>query len=236
MPLLARATDTPAVAPALKRKCRRALPSRNPGPTATIPERLLEGCVLPALSPATNAAAARVLDRLGITLVRVPDAGCCGAVSLHLSAQDEAHDSVRRNIDAWWPHIQSGAEAIVSTASGCGSTIHDYAHLLAHDAAYAAKARRISELARDVSEIVIAEKSSCRPLASRLSSRLSAGVSTAFPPARPEAQGHCRNPAHGSGLQTRPVADSHLCCGSAGTYSILQPELSQRLPPTRSAH
>ena len=110
---------------------------------------VLEGCVQPSLSPATNAAAARVLDRLGITLVRAPHAGCCGAVSFHLNAQDEALAYMRRNIDAWWPHIEQGAEAIVMTASGCGvpwST--DYGHLLAHDPAYAEKAKRISALTK----------------------------------------------------------------------------------------
>ena len=225
--------------PLLPANLQRKVPPRpaaaRPWPTRTHARKilLLEGCVLPALSPATNAAAARVLDRLGITLVRVPEAGCCGAVSLHLSAQDEAHDSMRRNIDAWWPHIQGGAEAIVSAASGCGSTIRDYGHLLAHDAAYADKARRISEHARDISEIVTAEAErllAISPLASRLSPlprvvfhspcSLQHGL---------KLKGSVELLLTDLGFTLAPVVDSHLCCGSAGTYSILQPDLSQRL-------
>ena len=119
---------------------------------------LLESCAQTSVSPTTNVAAARVLDRAGITLVRVPSAGCCGAVSLHLSVQEEALGFMRRNIDAWWPRISSGAEAIVSTASGCGVTVKDYGHLLAHDPAYADRAKRISALAKDISEVILTEK------------------------------------------------------------------------------
>jgi glycolate oxidase iron-sulfur subunit len=225
----------PLLPAALKRKVPPRAAAAKAWPNSNHPRKmlLLEGCVLPALSPATNAAAARVLDRLGITLVRVRRAVCCGAVSLHLSAQDEAHDSMRRNIDAWWPHIQSGAEAVVTTASGCGSTVHDYAHLLAHDAAYADKARRISELARDISEVVIAGKKQLFAL-SPLPSRSSPLPPVVFhPPCSLQhglkLKGTVESLLTDLGFKLAPVADSHLCCGSAGTYSILQPELSQRL-------
>jgi glycolate oxidase iron-sulfur subunit len=150
----------PLLPPSLKRKVPLAAASARPWPTEVHARKMLvlDGCVQPSLSPATNAAAARVLDRLGITLVRAPDAGCCGAVTFHLNRQEAALDTMRRTIDAWWPHIESGVEAIVMTASGCGVTVKEYGHYLAHDPAYAAKAQRISELTKDISEIIVAEK------------------------------------------------------------------------------
>ena len=192
---------------------------------------VLEGCVQPSLAPVTNIAAARVLDRLGITLERSPEARCCGAVSFHLSAREEALRYMRRNIDAWWPAIEQGAEAVVMTASGCGTMVKDYGHALAHDPVYAAKAQRVSELCRDVSEIIAAEEH-----------RLAALLETAR---RPRARVAFHSPCtlqHGlrvrgviesiltrAGYTLVPVVDSHLCCGSAGTYSLLQSDLSQRL-------
>src|SRR5664279_2974659 len=118
---------------------------------------LMQGCVQPSLKPNIDAAAARVLDRIGISAVRVAGGGCCGAMSHHICADDEARTIVRRNIDAWWPYVEKGVEAIVVTASGCGVMVKDYGHYLAHDAAYAAKAAKISEIARDPIEIVTAE-------------------------------------------------------------------------------
>jgi glycolate oxidase iron-sulfur subunit len=112
---------------------------------------VMEGCVQPRLKPNIDAAAARVLDRVGITPLRVAAAGCCGAVSHHLTAHEEARTIVRKNIDAWWPLVQRGLEAIVVTASACGIMVKDYGHLLAQDAAYAAKAKKIADLARDQS-------------------------------------------------------------------------------------
>ena len=192
---------------------------------------VLEGCAQPSLSPATNAAAARVLDRLGITLIRAPQAGCCGAVSFHLNALDEARTAMRRNIDAWWPHIEAGAESIIITASGCGVMVKDYAHALASDAAYAAKAKRVSDLACDVSEVIEAN----------LEKLLALLPATARPRGKIAFHAPCTL-QHGLkkkgtvesllvklGYELTPVADAHLCCGSAGTYSILQPELSNRL-------
>ena len=115
---------------------------------------MLEGCVQPALSPNTNAAAARVLDRLGISVTAAREAGCCGAVDYHLNAQEKGLERARRNIDAWWPAIEAGAEAIVQTASGCGAFVRDYGHLLEDDPAYAEKAARVSTLARDLVEVL----------------------------------------------------------------------------------
>lgn len=192
---------------------------------------LLESCAQTSVSPATNVAAARVLARAGITLVRVPRAGCCGAVSLHLSAQEEALNFTRRNIDAWWPRIEAGAEAIVSTASGCGVTVKEYGHLLAGDPAYADKARRISALAKDISEVITAEKDK---LVTGRGSPVTSKQRVAFhSPCTLQhgmkLQGKVEALLESLGYSLTDVPDAHLCCGSAGTYSILQPELSQRL-------
>jgi glycolate oxidase iron-sulfur subunit len=201
---------------------------------------VLEGCAQPALSPNTNAATARVLDRLGITLLRAPSAGCCGAVSQHLDAPDEALNYMRRNIDAWWPYIEKGTEAIIMTASGCATMVADYGHLLAHDTAYAEKATRVSALIKDISEVIAAEKNKLLQLLAHdarnpQSSILNPSSSKlAFhPPCSLQhglkMKGRVETLLLELGFELTPVADSHLCCGSAGTYSILQPELSQRL-------
>ena len=134
---------------------------------------MLEGCVQPAMAPNINLVTARVLDRLGISLIAVENAGCCGALHHHTSDPTGALDFARRNIDAWWPAIEAGAEAIVMTASGCGVYVKDYGHLLQHDSAYADKARRVAELTRDISEILARENLSALKPAS-------AGVKLAF--------------------------------------------------------
>jgi len=198
---------------------------------------LLESCAQSAVSPATNAAAARVLDRAGITLERVPGAGCCGAVSLHLSAREEALGFMRRNIDAWWPRIEAGAEAVVSTASGCGITVRDYGHLLARDPAYAEKAKHISSLAKDISEIVAAEKDK---LITRHGAPVTDRKRVAFhSPCSLQhglkLRGAVEALLTSLGFELTPVPDAHLCCGSAGTYSILQPALSRRLLANKTA-
>jgi glycolate oxidase iron-sulfur subunit len=223
----------PLLPAALKQKIPTSIAPAKPWPQSHHVRKMLvlEGCAQPALSPATNAAAARVLDRLGITLVRASQAGCCGAVSFHLNAQDEALDAMRRNIDAWWPHIEQDAETIVITASGCGVMVKDYAHVLAYDAAYAEKAKRVSELACDISDVIVAEMENLKRLLP--------------PPAATQQKIAFHAPCtlqHGLkkkgaveamlvqlGFNLMPVADAHLCCGSAGTYSILQPELSNHL-------
>jgi len=196
---------------------------------------VLAGCVQPALSPDINASAARVLDRLGISLIEAPGAGCCGAVRFHLDRQEEGRDDMRRLIDAWWPHVEAGVEAIVMTASGCGATVKEYGHLLAHDRAYAEKARRIAEMTRDLSEVIAAESERVEALvAAKPAQRL------AFhPPCTLQhglkLKGVAEKILAAAGYELTPVPDSHLCCGAAGTYSIFQPALSQQLRANKLA-
>jgi glycolate oxidase iron-sulfur subunit len=225
----------PLLPSALKRKVPPAAAPAGAWPATVHARRMLvlEGCVQPSLSPATNAAAARVLDRLGISLVRAAGAGCCGGVSFHLNKQEKALDVMRRTIDAWWPNIEQGVEAIVIAASGCGVTVKEYGHYLAQDPAYAAKAKRVSELARDISEVIIAGKDKLRSLIPQPSS-LSPRQRIAFhSPCTLQhgmkLRGNVENLLRDLGYSLTDVPDAHLCCGSAGTYSILQPELSQRL-------
>jgi glycolate oxidase iron-sulfur subunit len=156
----------PLLPKALKDKVPDAVPA-GAWPAARYARRMLAlaGCAQPAMAPSINAATARVLDALGISLLEAPGAGCCGAVRFHLNDQQGGRDDARRNIDAWWPLVESGAvEAIVMTASGCGVQVKDYAHLLQGDPAYAAKAERIAALTRDVSEIVAAERAALETL------------------------------------------------------------------------
>ncbi|AOV15743.1 glycolate oxidase iron-sulfur subunit [Acidihalobacter aeolianus] len=187
---------------------------------------LLDGCVQPAATPLTNAATARVFERLGIRLERPSGQGCCGAVSYHLNAREEGLTHARRNIDAWWPAIEAGAEALVITASGCGLQVKEYGELLREDPAYAEKAARISALARDVAEVLTVEDLSSLPRGD--------GRRVAFHAPCTLQHGQRQNGTvegilRRLGYELTPVADAHLCCGSAGTYSILQPELSRQL-------
>ncbi|NLF55502.1 MAG: glycolate oxidase subunit GlcF [Thauera phenolivorans] len=187
---------------------------------------MLEGCVQPTLSPNTNAATARVLDRLGISVVPATEAGCCGAVDYHLDAHQAGLDRARRNIDAWWPALQAGAEAIVQTASGCGAFVKEYGKLLAQDPDYAAKAARVSELARDVVEILRDEP--LEKLAGGKGTRLAFQCPCTLQHAQ-KLGGAVEDVLRRLGFELSPVPDAHLCCGSAGTYSITQPELSLKL-------
>jgi glycolate oxidase iron-sulfur subunit len=190
---------------------------------------LLAGCVQPAMLPNINIATARVLHALGIETVIEPEAGCCGAIRLHLGYRDEALDDVKRNIDAWWPHVEAGVEAIVMNASGCGATVKEYGHLLRNDPAYAEKARRVTELTRDVAEVLGGFETELTGLARRR------GVHTvAFhPPCTlqhgQQIRGAVEHLLTALGVETRLPADNHLCCGSAGTYSVTQPSLSYTL-------
>jgi len=188
---------------------------------------LLEGCVQSVSAPGTNAAAARVLDKLGISLTSAPQAGCCGALHQHLSQAESAHALMRSNIDAWWPHIEQGAEAIVITASGCGVMVKDYGHALRHDAAYAEKAARISALARDLSEVLREQNLDAL-------SSTGKGVRVAYQSSCTLQHGQKLGGAvegilQRCGYTLTAVADNHLCCGAAGTYALLQPKLSQQL-------
>ncbi|MEX3772854.1 glycolate oxidase subunit GlcF [Pseudomonas sp. MYb118] len=191
---------------------------------------MLEGCVQPGLSPNTNAAAARVLDRLGISVIASSEAGCCGAVDYHLNAQEAGLDRARRNIDAWWPRIESGAEAIVQTASGCGAFIKDYGHLLERDPAYAAKAKKVSALARDLVEVLRDEP--LETLGVHGDQRLAFHCPCTLQHAQ-KLGGAVEATLVRLGFNLTAVPDGHLCCGSAGTYSITQPVLSRQLRDNR---
>jgi glycolate oxidase iron-sulfur subunit len=193
---------------------------------------VLDGCVQPALAPNINAAAARVLDALGVQLVAAPRAGCCGALRFHLNDQDGGLDDMRRNIDAWWPHVD-GVEAIVMTASGCGVTVKEYGQLLAHDPDYAAKAARIAALTRDLSEILPQfEGELARLFAARIKGRPPQRLAF-HPPCTLQHGQQIRGKVEGvlraAGIDVVLCADSHLCCGAAGTYSILHPQIAHAL-------
>ncbi|MBC3411894.1 glycolate oxidase subunit GlcF [Pseudomonas sp. SWRI51] len=187
---------------------------------------MLEGCVQPALAPNTNAATARVLDKLGIGVVPAPQAGCCGAVDYHLNAQDKGLERARRNIDAWWPAIEAGAEAIVQTASGCGAFVRDYGDLLKDDPAYCEKAQRVTALSKDIVEVLSAEP--IEQLGVQADRRLAFHCPCTLQHAL-KLNGAVEGLLTRFGFSLTAVPDSHLCCGSAGTYSITQPALSQRL-------
>lgn len=213
----------------------------GPLPTRTYARRmlLLAGCVQPAMMPGIHNATARVLDAAGIQGVVAPEAGCCGAVKFHLNDQDGGRAQMRANIDAWWPLIEGGVEAIVMNASGCGVMVKEYGHILQDDTAYAAKAARVSELTRDLSELLPTLVPALRPL---LKHAPDASRVIAFhPPCTLQ---------HGQKLRggverhlaelgfTVKVAnnEAHLCCGSAGTYSVLNPELSHALRDRKLGH
>ena len=187
---------------------------------------VLDGCVQPSMAPDINPATARVLDKLAINLIAIKEAGCCGALSYHLNEQEEGLQFARANIDAWWPHIEAGAEAIVMTASGCGVFVKEYGELLKHDANYAAKAATVSGLCKDISEVLAAENLPAL--------KIKAPASIAFHPPCTLQHGQKQTGTTEElltriGFTLTRVKDAHFCCGSAGTYSILQKELSQKL-------
>jgi len=197
---------------------------------------VLEGCVQPSIAPNIDAAMARVLDRVGISLLQVSGGGCCGALSQHLSEHEEAQAIARRNIDAWWPHVDRDIEAIVITASGCGAMVKEYGHLLRDDPAYAERAQWVSRIARDTVEVIGAEWTRIAPIL-----RMDVG------PQRVAFHSPCTL-QHGMklagrveeillalGLELTPVADAHLCCGSSGTYSLLQPKIARELKANKLA-
>jgi glycolate oxidase iron-sulfur subunit len=196
---------------------------------------VLEGCVQPAMAPSINAAAARVLDAFGIQLISAPKAGCCGAVRYHLNHQEDGLDDMRRNIDAWWPHIEQ-VEAILMTASGCGVTVKEYGHLLAHDHAYAAMAARISSMTVDLSEVMPQFEAA---LAERLQGKITERVAF-HPPCTLQHGQQIRGKVEGvlraAGVDVVLCQDSHLCCGSAGTYSVLHPAIAHELRDAKLAN
>jgi glycolate oxidase iron-sulfur subunit len=238
-----------------------ALKSKVPAPQSPgeLPRRshprrmlLLAGCVQPAMAPNINAATMRVFDALGIELVVPPEAGCCGAIRYHLNDHDGGLRDARANIDAWWPQLDAGCEAIVINASGCGAQVREYGHMLRHDPAYSARAQRVAELAKDVAEVlapmaeVITAKLPSPPASTSDApgARAAAGGSAArvvfHPPCTlqhgQQIRGEVEALLAALGAEVLPVAESHFCCGSAGTYSVLQPELAYRLRDRRLGH
>ena len=195
---------------------------------------MLAGCVQPAMMPNINSATARVLDAAGIQAVIAKEAGCCGALKFHLNDQEGGKANMRANIDAWWPHVErhpdeGGVEAIVMNASGCGVTVREYGHILRDDPTYAAKARRISELTKDLSELL-------PDLVPVLKARVKPpeGVIAYHPPCTlqhgQKLRGGVEVNLRALGFDVRVAFnEAHLCCGSAGTYSVLQPELAYPL-------
>jgi glycolate oxidase iron-sulfur subunit len=223
----------PLLPAALKGKVpERRDPGAVPAPRQLRRMIVLAGCVQPAMLPGINAAAMRVLDRLGISLVEAERAGCCGALRLHLDDAEGARDDARRNIDAWLPLLDAGHEAIVMTASGCGVQVREYAHLLQDDPRYAAKAARIALATRDISEAVIAEKPALLKLlensVSETRRRVAFHSSCSLQHGQ-KIRGVVEELLLAAGFELVSVADAHLCCGSAGTYSVLQPEIATRL-------
>ncbi|QYD69661.1 glycolate oxidase subunit GlcF [Paraburkholderia edwinii] len=222
------------VRPLLPKKLRDKVPARQrqlewPASKHERKMLMLSGCVQPSMMPNVNTATARVLDALGIETIVAPDAGCCGAIRLHLGYNDEALDDMRANIDAWWPYVEEGVEAIVMNASGCGATVKEYAHLLRDDPVYAEKARRIVELTRDIAEILPEFE---EPLTA-LTRRRAVHTVAFHPPCTlqhgQQIRGKVEHLLGELGIDVRLPADSHLCCGSAGTYSLTQPALSYAL-------
>ena len=185
----------------------------------------LRGCVQRALAPSINAAAARVLDRMGISLLEVPGAGCCGGIRFHLNDQEAGRDDMRALIDAWWPLLAGrGIEAVVMTASGCGVTVKDYAHILATDQNYRGKAERISELTRDLCEVLRPEDLPRGEKRGRVAFHSPCTLQHGQ-----QLRGKVEALLARVGYELVPVRDGHLCCGSAGTYSLLQPQIANEL-------
>ena len=188
---------------------------------------MLEGCVQGAATPITNAALARILDKQGISLESVPGAGCCGAVNYHLGAHDDGLDNMRRNIDAWWPAVENGAEAIVSSATGCGSMLVEYGELLAGDPVYAEKARKISSLCQDAAQVIAAQDLQALDIDTNVGP-VAVHVPCSQQHALKQPQ-QVKQILQAAGFELTETQEDHLCCGSAGTYSILQRERSERL-------
>jgi glycolate oxidase iron-sulfur subunit len=192
---------------------------------------MLEGCVQPSMSPNINSATARVLDAAGLETITAKKAGCCGAVKFHLNDQDGGMAQMRANVDAWWPFVEKNeVEAIIMNASGCGVTVKEYGHHLQHDAAYAAKAAKISALTKDLSELLPELVPALKP---QLKSASHAQLAF-HPPCTlqhgQQLKGGVEKHLAELGFNIKTAScEAHLCCGSAGTYSVLQPELSYQL-------
>ncbi len=201
---------------------------------------MLAGCVQPAMLPNINTATARVLDAAGIQTLVAPEAGCCGAVKFHLNDHDGGMDHMRQNIDAWWPYVEQGVEAIIMNASGCGVMVKDYGHVLQHDAAYADKARRISALTKDLSELLPELVPVLKPKLNRAALH-EAGLQAFHPPCTlqhgQQLKGGVEKHLSDLGFEVKTSAtEAPLCCGSAGTYSVLNPDISYTLRDRKLGH
>jgi glycolate oxidase iron-sulfur subunit len=225
----------PVLPKALKSKVQ-PLRAQGAWPTATHARTMivLDNCVQNAMAPAIDFAAARVLDKAGVSLKWVSAGGCCGALSHHLNAHDEAVQKISANINAWWPLIEGGAEAIVGTASGCSVMLKDYGHFMQHDATYAEKAKKVAELSKDVSEVIVAEWPKLKAMLQPSNEKIAY-----HPPCTMQhgmkLKGGVETMLKEMGYTLAPVADSHLCCGSAGTYSVLQSTISNELKARKVA-
>ena len=232
------------VRPLMPAKLSSSIPMRQNVPWAprvqTHPRTMLvlDGCVQPSMAPATNVSAARVLSAFGISLETAKSSGCCGAVHFHLNEQDKARDFMKQNIDAWWPFVEGGCEAIITTASGCGVMVKDYGHVLADDPHYAEKAKKVSELSCDIVE-ALSQVLSEEDVSTYKTSSAAMGKIAYHPPCTLQHGQKLPMAAETIlarfGFKLSPVADSHTCCGSAGTYSIFQPEISQQLRDNKVA-
>ncbi len=250
--LLRRGLSSPLFGPAMRlgQSLRGLLPATlrakvpAPRPAGAWPRRtharkvlLLEGCVQPSMAPGINAATARVLDAAGIECVLARGQGCCGAIKYHLADGAGGLAQMRATVDAWWPHIERGTvEAIVINASGCGAMVKDYGHLLRHEPRHAERAARVSAMARDVSELlpelVAALRGRVRPPAEVLAWHAPCSLQHGQ-----QLRGGVEQHLGELGFKLRPAAqEAHLCCGSAGTYSVLQPELSLQLRERKLGH
>jgi glycolate oxidase iron-sulfur subunit len=192
---------------------------------------MLEGCVQPSMSPNINSATARVLDAAGIQSISAPKAGCCGAVKFHLNDQDGGKAQMRANIDAWWPYVESSqVEAIIMNASGCGVTVKEYGHILQHDAQYGIKAAKISALTKDISELLPELVTALKPKLKTASAEQLAFHPPCTLQHGQQLKGGVEKHLSELGFNVKTAScEAHLCCGSAGTYSVLQPELSYQL-------
>ncbi len=235
----------PLLPATLKHKVPAAASARaNQWPTREHPRKVLMllGCVQPAMMPNINAATARVLDAAGIQTLVADGAGCCGAIRTHLGDVDGGLDDMRRNIDAWWPLVEGltsagPVEALVMNASGCGVTVKDYGHALAHDADYAEKAARISALTKDLSELLPELVDALKPkLRLRQTRRLAFHPPCTLQHGQ-QLRGGVETHLGALGFEVSVASnESHLCCGSAGTYSVLQPKLAYALRDRKLAH
>jgi glycolate oxidase iron-sulfur subunit len=231
------------VRPLLPKALKNKVPEKTSAgklPTRTHARKMLmlEGCVQPSMSPNINSATRRVLDAAGIETITAAKAGCCGAVKFHLNDQSGGMAQMRANVDAWWPQVESGAvEAIIMNASGCGVTVKEYGHILQHDAAYAAKAQKISAITKDLSELLPELVAALKPQLRQASKEQLAFHPPCTLQHGQQLKGGVEKHLSELGFNIKTAScEAHLCCGSAGTYSVLQPELSYQLRDRKLGH